>query len=422
MLVSSLQMKSRSMKLPGLFVLAVVVVFGLVLLAPWMAAAEAAGFTDVPDGHPYHVQIETLAQLGIINGYSDGTFRPGEPVTRQQFAKMVILTMRVSVGEDDKCEFIDVKKSSDIELYPDNYVAAAARENIITGYTGPEGLLFKPDSAITVAQMVTMGTRACERPLYVPPDTYTSAWGRFDNTHSLIARVAQYNGLLREFAPPGTALKSLSPWKNATRGQAAALLFNVMGTDMAGLNGRFLGDSTDLVRFFRAQTQGNDGSFSVPLEELAKLYVKYGKRFGIRADMAWAQMIHETGYGQFGGDVLPEQNNMAGIGATGGVPGHSFATAELGVIAQYAHLAWYLYPDHVSDPYCALSTQPADGPITEFGDPRHFVQEDGKPHKGNVRTVYELSGKWAPGGTYGSAIQAIATRIVDEGFVTCGLW
>ncbi|NLP10804.1 glucosaminidase domain-containing protein, partial [bacterium] len=41
-------------------------------------------------------------------------------------------------------------------------------------------------------------------------------------------------------------------------------------------------------------------------ETLAKLYVVYGKRFGIRADMAWAQMIHETGYGQYGGDVAPE--------------------------------------------------------------------------------------------------------------------
>ena len=182
---------------------------------------------------------------------------------------------------------------------------------------------------------------------------------------------------------PGGSLKTLSPWKNATRGQAAALLFNVMGTDTAGLNGRFLGDSSDLVKMFRDATGGNDGKFTVPLEDLAKLYVKYGKRFGIRADMAWAQMIHETGYGQYGGDVKPEQNNMVGIGATGGgVPGNSFATAELGVIAQYAHLAWYVYPDHVSDPYCVLVEQPADGPITTPGDPRHFVQSSGSGAQG----------------------------------------
>jgi hypothetical protein len=32
--------------------------------------------------------------------------------------------------------------------------------------------------------------------------------------------------------------------------------------------------------------------------------------------------------------------------------------------------------------------------------------------------VYELSGKWATGGTYGSAIQGVASKIS----VTCGLW
>jgi len=111
------------------------------MLAPGSAEAQPAGFSDVPSSHPYHVQIETLAQLGIIDGYSDGTFRPDEKVTRQQFAKMVILAMRIEVAEDDQCAFTDVKKSSDVELYPDNYVAAAARENIVTGYTGS---VFKP--------------------------------------------------------------------------------------------------------------------------------------------------------------------------------------------------------------------------------------------------------------------------------------
>lgn len=416
-MVSFLTMKTRLSRLPALIIIVSSAVFAGALLGPCADQALAAGFKDVPDSHTYRVQIETLAQLGIINGYSDGTFRPNEQVTRQQFAKMVILAMRINVTEDDKCAFIDVKKSSDIDLYPDNYVAAAAREKIVVGYEGPSGPIFKPEAAITLSQLVTMGTRAAERPLYVPPASYKSAWGNFDTTHSIIARVAQYNGLLRELAPPGVSLSSVSPLTTATRAQAAALLFNVMGTDMSGLNGRFLGDSTDLVRYFRQKTGGNDGKFTVSLEELAKMYVKYGRRFGIRADMAWAQMIHETGYGQYGGDVAPEQNNMAGIGATGGVPGNSFATAELGVIAQYAHLAWYVYVDHLSDPYCCMVTQPANGPISTPGDPRHF-QSDGSPHKGNVRTVYELSGKWAVGPNYGTALRAIANGIT----VTCGLW
>jgi|GEM_PF-1304965 len=418
MLVSFLTMKSRVLRhLAAIFGVSTLILLG-VLAQPQLGVAGAAGFTDVPASHPYHVQIETLAQLKIINGYSDGAFLPNKPVTRQQFAKMVIEAMRVAVSEDDMCAFGDVKRSGPDDLYPDNYVAAAAREGIVTGYTGTSGPIFKPTEPVTLAQLVTMGTRAAIRPLRVPPDSYRSAWGNFDPKHAYIARVAQYNGLLRELNPPGRTLKSMSPYSVATRGQAAALLFNIMGTDPAALNGRFLGDSTDLVRYFRTAGKG-DGKFSLPLETLAKLYVVYGKRFGIRADMAWAQMIHETGYGQYGGVVLPEQNNMAGIGATGpGVPGNSFATAELGVIAQYAHLAWYIYPDHMSDPYCVKVEQPADSPITTPGDPRHFVQDDGSPHKANVRTVYDLSAKWAVGPDYGTNVQRKAASIT----LTYGLW
>jgi len=73
------------------------------------------------------------------------------------------------------------------------------------------------------------------------------------------------------------------------------MLFNLMGTDPDGLNGRYLGDSSDLVRYFLSK-HPEGGNFTVPLTELAKDYVVIGKRFGIRADMAWAQMIHETGF------------------------------------------------------------------------------------------------------------------------------
>ena len=408
----------RLKSLPIVGVLALLVATVIVFAQPAPAlAADTAGFPDVPANHPYHVQIETLAQLGVINGFDDGTFRPEDPVTRQQFVKMAIEAMRIAVSEADVCIFTDVEKSGSGSLYPDNYVAAADRENIVGGYAGPNGPVFKPKASVTLAQMITMATRSTYGSLVVPPSSYKSAWSNFDPTHGVIARVAQYNGLLRELAPAGTVLKSLSPWMKATRGQAAAVLFNIMGTDPDALNGRFLGDSSDLVTMFRENPFGNDGKFSVPLETLAKLYVTYGKRFGIRADMAWAQMIHETGYGQYGGDVAPEQNNMAGIGATGGIPGHSFQTAELGVVAHYVHLAWYAYPEHMSDEYCVKVEQPVGGPITVPGDPRHFPYQ-GKVHPGNVRTVQDLSGKWAPGATYGDKIKEYADSIV----ASVGYW
>jgi hypothetical protein len=402
----------------GLLVVLLLSVMACVLLGPGTAQAAATKFKDVPTTHPHHIQIETLGLLGIIEGYSDNTFRPNEPVTRQQFAKMVMLAMRYTVDDTDECVFRDMAKSSNGALSPYHYVAAAVREGIITGYVSPSGSEFKPGANITLAQVVTMSTRAAGRPLTKPPASYKSAWAAFDPAHTENARIAQYNGLLQELAVPGKDLKSLSPWANATRAQAAALLFNVMGTDPEGLNGRFLGDASDLVSYFVKHER--NPQLSVSIEELARLYVKYGRIFGIRADMAWAQMAHETGYCRYGNLVQPEQNNFAGIGATGeGYPGNFFATAELGVIAQYAHLAWYVYPTHIANGYCvSLSVPDPNVPITTPGDPRHFKQADGSPHKGNVRTVYDLSAKWAVSVGYGANIQAKAAAIV----LSCGLW
>jgi N-acetylmuramoyl-L-alanine amidase/PKD repeat protein len=131
---------------------------------------------------------------------------------------------------------------------------------------------------------------------------------------------------------------------------------------------------------------------------LAPIYIKYGKIFNVRADILWAQMCHETGFLEYTGDVKPDQNNFAGIGATGGgVPGNSFATEELGVIAHFAHIAWYYYPDHVNQ-YC-----------NNTYDPRHFGTTHYK-YTGDT-TVGFLNGRWAPGSTYTSKILQFANQI-----------
>ncbi|MCL4385349.1 MAG: DUF4214 domain-containing protein [Cyanobacteria bacterium] len=139
-------------------------------------------------------------------------------------------------------------------------------------------------------------------------------------------------------------------------------------------------------------------------KRLADFYILYGQKFNIRADIAWAQMCHETGFLAFTGDVKPEQNNFAGIGATGGgVPGNSFATEELGVIAHYIHLAWYLLPNHLDikdsngDLYCSSKY-----------DPRHF----NNTHNYNgSSSLSSLNSRWGASSTYANKIIQFANEI-----------
>ena len=58
-------------------------------VAPPTATACPIQFTDVPANHTFYTSIRCLACRGIVSGYSDGTFRPNNQVTRGQLAKMV---------------------------------------------------------------------------------------------------------------------------------------------------------------------------------------------------------------------------------------------------------------------------------------------------------------------------------------------
>ncbi len=49
----------------------------------------AISFTDVPADSTFYTWIRCLACRGIISGYTDGTFRPGNDITRGQIAKVV---------------------------------------------------------------------------------------------------------------------------------------------------------------------------------------------------------------------------------------------------------------------------------------------------------------------------------------------
>jgi len=50
---------------------------------------QTVNFVDVASNNVFKEDIEALASMGIINGYYDGTFRPNNPITRGEFLKVV---------------------------------------------------------------------------------------------------------------------------------------------------------------------------------------------------------------------------------------------------------------------------------------------------------------------------------------------
>jgi hypothetical protein len=121
--------------------------------------------------------------------------------------------------------------------------------------------------------------------------------------------------------------------------------------------------------------------------EIAPLYWEYGQRTGICPEVLYAQSAHETRYGHFTGQVPPAFNNWAGIktaNAAGDKPEdhQQFATPEDGVRAHFNHMAAYVGLNPLGEPHG-----------------RYFVVKC-LPWSGTIKTVEELSGKWAPSATY----------------------
>ncbi|MDU2066047.1 MAG: glucosaminidase domain-containing protein [Sporomusaceae bacterium] len=137
---------------------------------------------------------------------------------------------------------------------------------------------------------------------------------------------------------------------------------------------------------------------AVSAKELVRIFYEEARHEGIRPDVAFAQSLHETGFFRYGGDVLPPQNNYAGLGTTGnGVKGAWFKSPRQGIRAQIQHLKGYATPV---------------APQGILVDPRYDLLKK-TPFFGKQKTWQALNGKWAvPGRNYGQTILRIHQEIL----------
>jgi len=180
--------------------------------------APAPSFLDVDGSTLYAASIAELAREGVVSGYRDGTFGPERPVTRQQFAKMIMLALDYTVPPVTVSSFCDVKAQPDSidPLYPVAYVEVCARAGIATGKT--DGT-FCPWDSITRAQLITMVARAAQLP--AAPVGVTAPFGDFSSQHYPWALRAYAAGLLDGFVDMG---RDFDFWAPATRAEVCLLL------------------------------------------------------------------------------------------------------------------------------------------------------------------------------------------------------
>lgn len=127
------------------------------------------------------------------------------------------------------------------------------------------------------------------------------------------------------------------------------------------------------------------------IDDFCRILVREAVAEGVDPRVVYAQAMLETGYLQFGADVLPGQCNFCGLGATGaGQKGAVFENVALGLRAQVQHLKAYGSKDSL---------------VNACVDPRFsFVSRGVAPY------VEGLGGRWAISATYGYSL----SKIIDS--------
>ena len=177
---------------------------------------QPASFRDVTRGHWAFASVERAAELGLVTGYSDGTFRPDTPVTRAQFVLM-LWRMCGKPAAAKAASFADASA----DWYQDA-LSWAVEKGYVNGLSDTR---FGPDTPITRQQAMAIlfrlnggqsGTELTLTGIYeqtFADSTTIAAW----------AKDATWWAVYHELVS-GVGGSRIAPEANASRAQIAAIL------------------------------------------------------------------------------------------------------------------------------------------------------------------------------------------------------
>jgi hypothetical protein len=109
-------------------------------------------FPDLPFSHPYYADNIKLANLGIMAGHTDGTYGTNQPITREQFAKILVggAHLNDEVGPHTQA-FTDVDDG-----WANPYIAVALKHKLVYGTSATT---YNPLGQITGAEVMAILVR-----------------------------------------------------------------------------------------------------------------------------------------------------------------------------------------------------------------------------------------------------------------------
>ena len=180
-------------------------------------------FSDVSADKWYNNAVSTLSRMGVIGGYDDGTFRPDAPISRAEFAKIAV-SFTQNNGSAVYNYFTDVKTTDWFAPYVTAAKDAGLIEGYSDGSFKPESKITRAEACAIVNR--TLGRKPSKAHMKISdridwPDVQTTDWfyeaimeATNSHTYQMGKRVETWNDKLpqRDWAALETG------WANAYTG------------------------------------------------------------------------------------------------------------------------------------------------------------------------------------------------------------
>ena len=180
-----------------------------------VAAGARTAFSDVPRGHWAAESISRAAELGLMNGRSDGTFGMGRTMSRAAFVTALCRLFQWEMATPEKGTFTDDQDRS-------AWYFSAVETAVLHGALTQQEQRFRPGDAITRQEMAVMLVRA------LGYGTLASLAGERRSPFTDVSSSRGYIILADELGiMSGNSSGAFQPDRAATREQTAAVLARV---------------------------------------------------------------------------------------------------------------------------------------------------------------------------------------------------
>ncbi|ACS99471.1 S-layer homology domain-containing protein [Paenibacillus sp. JDR-2] len=174
-------------------------------------------FKDV-EKHWANESIKRAAQLGIVTGYSDGTFKPDGVINRAEFTAMISRALKLKAPENGTT--VNFSDLSSIPSWAKPFIEQAAAAGIISGYADDS---FRPAQEISRTEIAVMVVKALGLPLEPASSlNFADANSVPEYAKAAVATAVKY-GLLQ-----GKGNNKFDPLAHATRAEALTLILRAL--------------------------------------------------------------------------------------------------------------------------------------------------------------------------------------------------